>query len=360
MLIRRSELRLALTAGLMNGFGALAPLAYGFYAPLAVLVVCTGTYGGSIGLGRQRLLGSVAGALVLVVSFTGLSHLPLPLGLSLALVAMRLLGAALGLEVGYKVGSNIIVMGWLVHDGELGIWVPVRLFWTAAGILVALLSLRLFWPDLAVEGNRQRLRRFLADLGAALVAQADRLEAPAVPVAPGALAAARRLELETAQGLRRQLVALRQAMPAVADELGNNPTSSATFRLFQLLNGAGSQLVGVVDGLRLLEHTPSERGPLEGLHGAQAELLRAVAARLQQWNHCLEVPHRHRPAPPAMPLTPPHRWGSLERWLHDPDLDGFELMRLQRNASRLMLCGQALRSLEQAEHRWRALGEAPR
>jgi uncharacterized membrane protein YccC len=79
MLIRRSELRLALTAGLMNGFGALAPLAYGFYAPLAVLVVCTGTYGGSIGLGRQRLLGSVAGALVLVVSFTGLSHLPLPL-----------------------------------------------------------------------------------------------------------------------------------------------------------------------------------------------------------------------------------------------------------------------------------------
>ena len=56
MLIRRSELRLALTAGLMNGLGSLAPLAYGFYAPLAVLVVCTGTYGGSIGLGRQRLL----------------------------------------------------------------------------------------------------------------------------------------------------------------------------------------------------------------------------------------------------------------------------------------------------------------
>jgi len=61
MLIRRSELRLALTAGLMNGLGSLAPLAYGFYAPMAVLVVCTGTYGGSIGLGRQRLLGSLVG-----------------------------------------------------------------------------------------------------------------------------------------------------------------------------------------------------------------------------------------------------------------------------------------------------------
>ncbi len=358
MLIRRSELRLALTAGLMNGLGSLAPLAYGFYAPLAVLVVCTGTYGGSIGLGRQRLLGSLVGGVVLVVSFTGLSHLPLPLGLSLSLVAMRLVGAALGLEVGYKVGSNIIVMGWLVHDGELGMWVPVRLFWTAAGILVALLCLRLFWPDLAVEGNRQRLRRFLAELGGALLAQADRLEAPAAPAPPGALVAARRLELETAQGLRRQLVALRQAMPAVADELGNNPTSHATFRLFQILNGAGSQLVGVVDGLRLLEHTPADRGPLEGLHGAQAELLRAVAGRLEQWRHCLEVPHRHRPAPPARAMTPPARWGDLERSLHDPDLNRFDLPLLQRNASRLMLCGQALRSIEQAEHSWRALGEA--
>ncbi len=358
MLIRRSELRLALTAGLMNGLGSLAPLAYGFYAPLAVLVVCTGTYGGSIGLGRQRLLGSLVGGVVLVIAFTGLSHLPLALGLSLSLIAMRLLGAALGLEVGYKVGSNIIVMGWLVHDGELGIWVPVRLFWTAAGILVALLSLRIFWPDLAVESNRQRLRRFLAELGGALVVQADRLVAPATTAPPGALAAARRLELETAQGLRRQLVTLRQAMPAVADELGNNPTSHATYRLFQLLNGAGSQLVGVVDGLRLLEHTPADRGPLEGLHGAQAELLRAVAGRLEQWRQCLEVPHRHRPAPPAAAMTSPARWRDLERSLHDPDLNRFDLPLLQRNASRLMLCGQALRSIEQAEHSWRALGEA--
>ncbi|MEA5441075.1 FUSC family protein [Cyanobium gracile] len=358
MLIRRSELRLALTAGLMNGFGAIAPVPFGFYAPMAVLVVCTGTYGGSIGLGRQRLLGSVVGALVLLASFSGLSHLPIPLGLGLSLVAMRLLGGALGLEVGYKVGSNIIVMGWLVHDGDLGLWAPLRLFWTVAGILVALLSLRLFWPDLAVEGNRQRLRRLLADLGAALVAQAERIEAPAAPAHPGSLAAAERMDLQTAQRLRRQLVVLRDTMPAVADELGNNPTSHATYRLFQLLNGACSQLVGVFDGLRLLDHTPADRGPLEGLHAAQAELLRTVAGRLEQWNQCLQVPNRHRPAPPAAVLAPPASWGDLERWLHDPDLDGFDLPLLQRNASRLMLCGQALRSIEEAEHRWHALGEA--
>ena len=260
MLIRRSELRLALTAGLMNGFYALV------------------------------------------------------------------------LVVGYKVGLYIIAMGWLVHDGELGVWLPMRLFWTVAGIIVALLSLRLFWPDLAVETNRQRLRRFLA---------------------------AQQLELQTAQRLRRQLVALRDAMAAVADELDNNPSSHTTFRPYQLLNGAGSPLVGVFNGLRLLENTPSDGGPLQGLHGAQAELLRVVADRLEQWNHCLEVPHRHRPAPPSPPLRPPPRWRSLERWLHDPDLDGIELFRPQRNASRLMLRSQALRSIEQGEHRWRTLGEAP-
>jgi hypothetical protein len=121
------------------------------------------------------------------------------------------------------------------------------------------------------------------------------------------------------------------------------------------------RVLGTITGglVTFLVHTVLAGGPLQGLHGAQAELLQVVADRLEQWNRCLEVPHRHRPAPPSPPLTPPPRWRSLERWLHDPDLDGIELFRLQRNASRLMLCGQALRSIEQAEHRWRTLGEAP-
>ncbi len=359
MLIRRSELRLALTAGLMNGFGALASIPFGYYAPMAVLAVCTGTYGGSIGLGRQRLLGSVAGAVVLLVSFAGLSRLPVPLGLGLSLVAMRLLGAALGLEVGYKVGSNIIVMGWLVHGSDLNPWLPVRLLWTVAGILVALLSLRLFWPDLAVDGNRRQLRQLLADLAAALVTQADRLEAPA-SAAPPAAAAERPSGLQTVQRLRRQLVALRSAMPSVADELGNNPAGHPTFRLHELLSGAGSQLLGVIDGLRLLDHRLSAPGPLADIHGAEADLLRAVAGRLEQWSLCLERPHRHRPSPPAAVLEPPLRWQQLEPWLQHPDLDGFDLGVLQRNATRLVLCGQALRSIEQTERRWHALEAARR
>ena len=344
-----------MTAGLINGFGALAPAPFGYYAPVAVLAVCTGTYGGSIGLGRQRLLGSVVGAMVLLAAYAGLSPLPLPLGLSLSLVGMRLLGSALGLEVGYKVGSNIIVMGWLVHDSDLEPWVPLRLFWTVAGILVALLSLRLFWPDLAVDGNRRRLRHLFTDLSASLLAQADTIEAPSSMNPSGSQGVALPDRGERVQGLRRQLVTLRQAMAEVADELGNNPSSHPTYRLFLLLNRAGSQLIGVVDGLQLLTHSRSDRGALGDIHAAEAELLRAVAGRLVEWGACLEAPHLHRPSPPATVLEPPTRWQAVERWLHDPDLDAFDLDQLQRNASRLLLCGQALRSIEQAEQRWQAL-----
>ena len=51
-LITRVDLRLALNTGLVNGFSSLSGLAFGYYAPLAVLAVCSGTYGSSLELGR--------------------------------------------------------------------------------------------------------------------------------------------------------------------------------------------------------------------------------------------------------------------------------------------------------------------
>ena len=39
MLISRAELRLAVAAGLSNGFAAMTGLAYGFYSPLAVVSI---------------------------------------------------------------------------------------------------------------------------------------------------------------------------------------------------------------------------------------------------------------------------------------------------------------------------------
>ena len=106
MLITRSELRLALTAGLGNGIAALSGLPNGMYVPLAVLATCTGTYGGSLGLGRQRILGSLLGMGLLLLGFDTLQAVPMPLSLALTLAALRLLGGLLRLEVGYKVGGR--------------------------------------------------------------------------------------------------------------------------------------------------------------------------------------------------------------------------------------------------------------
>jgi uncharacterized membrane protein YccC len=58
--IDRNGLRTAFTAGLGNAFASLSGLADSQYVALAVLAVSSGTYGGALALGRQRLLGTFA------------------------------------------------------------------------------------------------------------------------------------------------------------------------------------------------------------------------------------------------------------------------------------------------------------
>jgi len=99
-LITRSELRLALATGLVNGLASLSSLPFGYYAPmavlavLAVLAVCSGTYGTSLALGRQRILGSILGMAVLVIGLRGLAAAPMPLAMGTALAAMRRLSSS--------------------------------------------------------------------------------------------------------------------------------------------------------------------------------------------------------------------------------------------------------------------------
>ena len=164
MLITRSDLRLALVAGLTNGLGAISGVPFGYYAAMAVLAVCSGSYGNALELGRQRLLGSLLGAGVLTLGLGGLQQLPLPVALAISLGAMRLLGGVLGLRVGYKVGGFVVVMGWLVHRQTLVEWLPLRLFWTALGIVLATLSLRLLWPARAIEASEAAMAALLERL----------------------------------------------------------------------------------------------------------------------------------------------------------------------------------------------------
>lgn len=68
----RQDLRLAVVTGLSAGLGLLSPIPYGYYLPLTTTAVLSSTYGNSMKLGIQRLLGSLMGVIILIVFTRGL------------------------------------------------------------------------------------------------------------------------------------------------------------------------------------------------------------------------------------------------------------------------------------------------
>ena len=65
--VLRSDLRLVLVTGLGAGFGLLSPMGFGYYIPLTTAAVLTSSYGNSLNLSIQRMLGSVLGVVVLMI-----------------------------------------------------------------------------------------------------------------------------------------------------------------------------------------------------------------------------------------------------------------------------------------------------
>jgi len=365
MLMSRAELRIALTAGLANGFASLSGLPFGMYMPLAVLAVCTGTYGTSLEMGRQRLLGSALGSVVLWIGFHGLQGLPFPLAIAITLATLRGLGSWLGLQVGYKVGGIIGVMGWLVHDQQLGSWISLRLFWTAMGILLALLSLRLLWPSralaTALSSYSQLLVRLETSL-AALAAQLDPDQAEAVAAANTHGATGHASNTHGApidlRELRLQLMALRRQRPALAGELGSNPLRHPAYRLVPNLDDAASRLITSLAGMQ--RHRPPsglDTALVERLHRAEALLLRQLVERLALWRERLQPTEQRRPLPPPPQpaLEPPSTWLELAHELNDSAANAASLERLERIAARLVLCRQALQAISDGEHQWAAI-----
>ena len=345
-MITRAELRLALTTGLLNGLTSLSTIPFGFYAPMAVLAVGSGGYGNSLELGRQRILGSILGMVVLLISLRGLAALPLPLGLAIALAGLRLLGGLLGLRVGYKVGGMIVVMGWLAHGEQLDAWVPLRLVWTVIGILVALLSVRLLWPTRGWADGQAALAELFAGLATDLEGQAGPLATPS------------RAELSAALEARQRLLQrLRAQLPALATELGLQPLRHPAYRLLETLEEAGSVLVGVCRDLAVQPRWRDvELSPLQGGEGA---LLLALAERLRLWSRRLAAAQAALPAAPARTFQAPSAWLAIEEHFSHPRLNSLPPRRLQRCAARLTLCSQALLAIETAEQGWAALGHGP-
>jgi uncharacterized membrane protein YccC len=344
--INRTALRTALTAGLANGFASISGLPDAQYVAMAVLAVSSGTYGASLELGRQRLLGTVLGSLLLLIGYTGLHTLPLGVGLAITLGCLRLLGGLLGLKVGYKVGGMIVVMGWLVHEGNLASWIPLRFFWTALGVLLMVLSLRLFWPARGSTACFSRYADLLHQLADCFTQLAARLEqqpnlaaspAPAPPHRSGALRAA----LQNARSLRTALL----------PELGNQPKRHPTFLLVANLDATASRLVTLVIGMERAAPTARDPHLVARLHQAEAELLKGMAAQILRWEQRLRSSDG-LPSPPAETLQPPESWRNLDAELIDPLANSASLERLERIAARLLLCRQAEQAIRVGEATW--------
>jgi hypothetical protein len=356
-MINRQALRTAVTTGLANGFASLSGVPDSQYAPLAVLSVATGSYGGAFELGRQRLLGTALGAGLLLVGYEGLKGIPMPVGLALTLGSLRLLGGLLQLKVGYKVGGMIIVMGWLVHEGSLASWLPLRFFWTAFGVLLTLLSLRLFWPARGLDRMLAAYATLLSQLQLALRQQAEGL-LPGVTGAEGDAPAGPPVHYRT---LRNQLLAMRSQKPALMQELGSLAGRHPAALLLANLDATASRLVTLVHALERATPVPQHQPQLERLQRAEADLLCAMAAQLQQWQqrigrHLQGQRGGHSlPKPPAQTLRLPSSWQRLDQELNDPDANTAASERLERIAVRLLLCRQAERAIRDGEASWRAI-----
>jgi hypothetical protein len=339
----RDNLRLALTVAVVNGFATLTGLAFAMYASLAVLSVTVGNYGNTLELGRQRLIGTTIGAIVVFFGYRAWGQLPVLVALPLALLLARLIAGSLRLTVGYSVCCFVVIMGWLLHEQQLDSWIPLRLFWTAFGIVMALLSLRLFWPARARQLQRQGLLQLLVDLGHAF--QGYLQEAPQ--------AERRNALIPRLRGLRNTLISLRGQRLNALRELGPLAAQHPVAQLWELLDHACESLILDLDELRRLPAPQWQAWGLEPQHAAATAYGEAVAQRLLRWQSVLRSSLELQPPPqeprPALPL------GTLDSAQAHQAFAQLAPEQLQHVASRLVVLNRIDHILGSTEQSWQAL-----
>lgn len=327
-------LRLALTVAVVQGFAHICGLADSFYASLAVLSVTVGSYGDTLELGRQRLIGTLVGGIVVLIAYPALSPLPVMLGLPIAMVLARVLAGSLKLTVGYTVCLFVVVMGWLQHEHQLDSWIPLRLFWTALGVLAALLALRLFWPARARIAQREGLLSLLLEGTAAIDAH---LHSDGAGVGRPAL-----------NHLRDQLLALRSQRVAALQELGSLAARHPAARIWTALDEQCETLLLVLEGLQR-QHQPIWRRPeLQPLAARLSQRMEQVKERLRLWHLIFTRSPLRIPGPP-LPAWEALNFTTL---VSNDAVKALPLEQQQWLASRLMLLNRLEHSLHNTEARW--------
>jgi hypothetical protein len=341
----RDNLRLAATVTLVNGFSSLTGLPFALYASLAVLSVTVGNYGNTLELGRQRLIGTAVGAGVVFFGYRAWGHLPVVVALPLALLLARLIAGSLRLTVGYSVCCFVVVMGWLTHDQQLDSWIPLRLLWTAFGILIALLSLRLFWPSRARIQQREGLLQLLANLGHTLQAIAGRHADAMEPQEQWR----KRLGLRL-KHLRTSLLGLREQRQGALVELGPLAGQHPLARLWELLDQACEALILDLDELRRLPASEWQAWGLQDTAAAADRFVAGVAERLLGWQERLRQPLQLQPPPSES--RPPLPMQALQTPEEAAALQQLNPAQLQRVASRLMVLNRIDHTLASTEEQW--------
>lgn len=344
----RDTLRLAATVTVVNGFANLTGLPFALYASLAVLSVTVGNYGNTLELGRQRLVGTAIGAMVVFFGYRALGQLPLVVGLPLALLLARLIAGSLRLTVGYAVCCFVVVMGWLTHDQQLDSWIPLRLLWTAFGILMALLSLRLFWPSRARIQQREGLLQLLVDLGQTLL---QVVQHP--PEAIQSQAQRRRQLGQQIRSLRTSLQGLRDQRQGALLELGTLASEHPVARMWALLDQASEAMILDLDELRRLPNADWQGWGLQVDYDAGLAFVQDVVERLLSWRQQLSNSTQLQP-PPSQPRSTL----SLES-LQSPESNAayrrLSPEQLQRVAAQLMVFNRMDHTIESTERQWREL-----
>ena len=269
----RQELRLVLVTGLCAGFGLLSSIPYGFYLPLTTAAVLSSTYGNSMKLGVQRLMGSLMGVIILII-FTKSLDLPLPLGLGLALASTRLLGGMLGLQVGYKVAGTIIVMGWLVHEEVEIVWGPIRLYWTCLGVVISLVACQWMWPSRTIPQLHQQFASLLNAIGMELQVEANNLRQNQPSPSPLNKQQAKRISLI------RQLNAARQQQLLAQMELGVNPEQHPLHDIWSRIDLLASQIMTSLEAVRGLPAPFNRSETIKQLHLEEALLLDILSTQI--------------------------------------------------------------------------------